>query len=86
VVLEVVGGGDEVQEEAIDLWRVEEGQSIGTAMMSCLTGNTSFTFKISFGWRDSRMCSKVSEGSSDIETGYIANSMRVSPAGSARRF
>jgi len=45
--------------------------------VSCLTGNTSFTFGISAGWSNSRMCSKTSEGSSDIEAGDIANSIRV---------
>jgi len=44
--------------------------------ISHVVANTSFIFKTSAGWRDNRMCSKTSEGSSDIETGHIANLKR----------
>jgi len=40
-------------------------------------GNTSPILKISAGGRDNRICSKISEGSSDIETGHIVDSVVV---------
>ena len=39
-------------------------------------GSTSLIPKISTGGRDNRICSKISEGSSDTERGHIADSMR----------
>lgn len=74
-MLQVIGAGNEVLEEAVNLRGVEEGQSMNGGV-SCVIGNTPFIFKLSVGWRNNRMCSKISEGSSDIEAGHITDSMR----------
>jgi len=51
--------------------------------MSYLTGGTSFIFRISAGVRDNKMCSKTSEGSSDIEMEHIVN-LACNGAGESR--
>ena len=42
--------------------------------MGCVVDDTSFIFEMSSGGRDNRMSSKISEGSPDTRTGYIADS------------
>ena len=54
---------------------VEERQSMCRGVSYVVT-STAFIFKISIGGRNNRICSKFSEGRSNIETGHIANSVR----------